>query len=139
MLNAPPSRSFVPEPHERRQLCCTDRPPHQLPTARLVLIMSYITRRALSTLIPPKIASPTAIGAAQDAVRMQKVVSFYEKLPRGPAPADKGTGILGRYRAKYMGKNPSAAPLLHVMVALGIFGYAQNYYFHLRHHKNNAH
>jgi len=39
---------------------------------------------------------------------MQRVVSFYEKLPRGPAPAAKATGILGRYQAKHFGKNASA-------------------------------
>jgi hypothetical protein len=50
-----------------------------------------------------------AIGAAPDAVRMQRVVSFYEKLPRGAAPEVKAKGLLGRYQAKYFGKNPSAA------------------------------
>ncbi|KAL1838323.1 hypothetical protein VTJ49DRAFT_2813 [Mycothermus thermophilus] len=49
-----------------------------------------------------------AIGAAPDAVRMQRVVSFYEKLPRGPAPEVKAGGILGRYQAKHFGKNPTA-------------------------------
>jgi F-type H+-transporting ATPase subunit f len=38
---------------------------------------------------------------------MQKVVSFYEKLPRGPAPEPEAKGLLGRYQKKYMGKNPS--------------------------------
>ncbi|EPE10750.1 mitochondrial f1f0 atp synthase subunit f [Ophiostoma piceae UAMH 11346] len=166
--------------------------------------MSYITRRALSTLIPPKVASPKlpapwnrtcrprrgaeraaefcsgdglwrllgeggpttnyddtnstqkvtsvvrnpadtnirfeqAIGAAPDAVRMQRVVSFYEKLPRGPAPEVKAKGILGRYQAKHFGKNPTAKPIVQVLVVLILVGYAQQYYFHLRHHKNNAH
>jgi F-type H+-transporting ATPase subunit f len=49
-----------------------------------------------------------AIGAAPDAVRMQRVVNFYEKLPRGAAPAVKATGILGKYQAKHFGKNASA-------------------------------
>lgn len=40
---------------------------------------------------------------------MQRIVNFYEKLPRGPAPEIKPTGILGRYRAKYFEKNPSVA------------------------------
>lgn len=39
---------------------------------------------------------------------MKRVVSFYEKLPRGPAPEVKATGILGRYQAKHFGKKPSA-------------------------------
>lgn len=49
-----------------------------------------------------------AIGAAPDALRMQRVVNFYEKLPRGPAPEVKAKGLLGRYQAKHFGKNPTA-------------------------------
>ncbi|KAL1303504.1 hypothetical protein AAFC00_006880 [Neodothiora populina] len=93
----------------------------------------------VSSLIPPKIASPSGLGAAQDAVRMQRVVSFYERLPRGPAPDVKPRGLLQRYQARYFGKNPSAMPLVHIIGSLIFLGYAQNYYFHLRHHKNNAH
>ncbi|KAI9779457.1 MAG: hypothetical protein M1816_003509 [Peltula sp. TS41687] len=94
--------------------------------------MSFISRRALSTLIPPKIASPTAIGGAQDAARMQRVGNFYSKLPRGPRHEEKPKGLLARYQARYFGKDPSAAPLAHVIGALLVIGYAQNYYFHLR-------
>ncbi|KAG9242291.1 mitochondrial F1F0 ATP synthase-like protein subunit F [Calycina marina] len=101
--------------------------------------MSFITRRALSTLIPPKVASPTGLGAAQDAARMSRVVSFYEKLPRGKAEEIKPSGLLRRYQARYFGKNASAAPIVHAIAFLVGIGYAQNYYFHLRHHKNNAH
>ncbi|KAI4242140.1 MAG: hypothetical protein L6R40_004183 [Gallowayella cf. fulva] len=71
--------------------------------------MSFIARRGLSTLIPPKIASPSGIGAAQDAARMERVVSFYEKLPRGRRPDERPKGLLERYQARYFGKNPSAA------------------------------
>lgn len=39
---------------------------------------------------------------------MQRVVSFYEKLPRGPAPAVQAKGFFGKYQAKHFGKNPSA-------------------------------
>lgn len=53
---------------------------------------------------------------------MHKVVSFYEKLPRGPAPEPQGKGLLGRYQKKYMGKNPSgrreSAPVAYVLGAL---------------------
>ncbi|TLD08627.1 uncharacterized protein PgNI_06768 [Pyricularia grisea] len=101
--------------------------------------MSHVTRRALSTLIPPKVASPNAIGAAPDAVRMKRVVNFYSKLPRGAAPEHKPTGILGRYQAKHFGKNPTAKPIIHAIAFILAVGYAQNYYFHLRHHKNNPH
>ncbi|KAK4449986.1 mitochondrial F1-F0 ATP synthase subunit F of fungi-domain-containing protein [Podospora aff. communis PSN243] len=101
--------------------------------------MSFVTRRALSTLIPPKVASPKAIGAAPDAIKMQRVVNFYSKLPRGPTPEVKATGLLGRYQAKHFGKNPTGKPIVHAIVFLLVVGYAQQYYFHLRHHKNNAH
>ena len=39
---------------------------------------------------------------------MQRVVSFYEKLPRGAAPEVKAKGFFGKYQAKHFGKNPSA-------------------------------
>lgn len=48
-----------------------------------------------------------AIGGAADAARMQRVVSFYEKLPRGSAPEPRSRGFLGWYANKYMGKKPS--------------------------------
>jgi len=38
---------------------------------------------------------------------MQRVVSFYEKLPRGAAPETKSRGLLGWYQAKYFGKKTS--------------------------------
>ncbi|KAJ5138986.1 uncharacterized protein N7515_003834 [Penicillium bovifimosum] len=94
--------------------------------------MSYIARRGLSTLIPPKVASPNAIGAAQDAARMERVVTFYAGLPRGPAAAAKPTGLIGRYQARYFsGKNASGAPLVHAIAGILILGYSMEYYFHL--------
>ena len=38
---------------------------------------------------------------------MDRIVSFYEKLPRGKAPAAKPRGLFERYQARYFGKNPS--------------------------------
>ena len=50
-----------------------------------------------------------AIGGAADAARMQRVVAFYEKLPRGPAPAAQPKGLIQRYQHRYTsGKNPRA-------------------------------
>lgn len=40
---------------------------------------------------------------------MDRVVNFYARLPRGAAPEVKPTGLIGRYQARYFGKNPSAA------------------------------
>ena len=49
-----------------------------------------------------------AIGAAQDATRMERVVGFYAGLPRGPAPSPKPSGFLERYQARYFnGKKAS--------------------------------
>ncbi len=44
---------------------------------------------------------------------MQRVVNFYEKLPRGPAPEVKAKGLLGRYQAKHFGKNPTGKRTLN--------------------------
>jgi F-type H+-transporting ATPase subunit f len=49
------------------------------------------------------------LGAAKDAARMARIVRFYERLPKGPAPERATGGPLGWYQAKYFGKNPSAA------------------------------
>lgn len=40
---------------------------------------------------------------------MARIAKFYEKLPKGTAPDRATGGLLGRYQARYMGKNPSAA------------------------------
>ncbi|KIW33981.1 hypothetical protein, variant [Cladophialophora immunda] len=101
--------------------------------------MSFVIRRAVSTLVPPKVANPEGIGAAKNAVRMARIAKFYEKLPKGSAPARAPGGPLGWYQAKYFGKNPSAAPIWHVIFGIMAMGYSMEYYFHLRHHKNNAH
>lgn len=50
---------------------------------------------------------------------MKRVVNFYEKLPQGPAPEVKATGILGRYQAKHFGKNSSAKRKYYGDVSLG--------------------
>ncbi|KAL9052953.1 MAG: hypothetical protein Q9162_005070 [Coniocarpon cinnabarinum] len=71
--------------------------------------MSLIFRRGISSLVPPKVASPSGIGASGDAKRMQRLVQFYERLPRGPAPEPSGSGPIAWYRKRYFGKNASAA------------------------------
>ncbi|EEP75883.1 conserved hypothetical protein [Uncinocarpus reesii 1704] len=89
--------------------------------------MSYVVRRGISTLIPPK-----AIGAAKDAARMERVGNFYGKLPRGRAPEVKPSGFFARYHAKHFGKNPTAKPLVHLIVAMTLLGYSIQYVTHLR-------
>lgn len=44
---------------------------------------------------------------------MARIVKFYEKLPKGPAPKREASGLLGRYQARYFGENPSAARTSH--------------------------
>ncbi|KAJ8292724.1 Importin-13 [Rhodotorula toruloides] len=92
----------------------------------------------LAALIPPKLASPSAIGAPSSAARMAKVVEFYSALPKGPAPKKRvGASPLARYKARYFdGPNASAAPFLHVIGGLFLLGYTIDYNMHLKHHKN---
>ncbi|KAL8961784.1 MAG: hypothetical protein Q9193_001713 [Seirophora villosa] len=103
--------------------------------------MSFIARRGLSTLIPPKIASPSGIGMAKEAARIERLTSFYGKIPQGPAPKVKPRGLFEWYQERYFGRgeNHSAAPIAHFIIVMMIFGYSQHYYLHFRHHKNNEH
>lgn len=39
---------------------------------------------------------------------MERVVNFYAKLPRGPAPAWQPSGLLERYAARYTTDKESA-------------------------------
>lgn len=40
---------------------------------------------------------------------MARIAKFYERLPKGAAPDRSTGGLLGRYQARYFGKDPSAA------------------------------
>ncbi|VEU23600.1 DEKNAAC104625 [Brettanomyces naardenensis] len=94
--------------------------------------MSFIFRRGLSTLIPPKIASAANIGSNPAAKRMQNIVAFYSKLPRGHAAAPAPKTAFGSYREKY---RTSGAPLLHLILVLMVAGYSMDYYFEFSHEK----
>jgi len=77
-----------------------------------IRILSYAFNRQHTAMIKPRvliliIIDMQGIGATPDAARMQRIVSFYDKLPRGPAPEVKPTNMFDRYRAKHMGKNPT--------------------------------
>ncbi|KAF8003874.1 hypothetical protein OXX80_001037 [Metschnikowia pulcherrima] len=99
----------------------------------------FAARRQLSTLIPPKIASAKNIGSNPNAKRMAEVVSFYKKLPTGPAPAAKKSfSPWGKYRAAYIdGDNASGKPLLHLAIFIIVAGYTWEYQAHLKHHKDH--
>ncbi|KAK9469187.1 ATP synthase subunit F, mitochondrial [Lipomyces arxii] len=101
--------------------------------------MSFILRRQLSTLIPPKIASASNLGAAPGAKRLTSVVGFYKGLPRGPAPAIVRRGPLGKYAARYFdGDNASGVPLVHLIFVVWLISYTLDYQLHLKHHKHSA-
>ncbi|EGG07730.1 uncharacterized protein MELLADRAFT_43111 [Melampsora larici-populina 98AG31] len=96
---------------------------------------------SLRTLIPPKIASVQALTGSSTAARMNRVVEFYSKLPKGSAPKPSaGLNPFARYKARYIdGENASAAPLLHAILGLFVVGYTIEYNMHLKFHKNNHH
>ncbi|KAF6071852.1 F-type H+-transporting ATPase subunit F [Candida albicans L26] len=102
--------------------------------------MSFVIRRQLSTLIPPKIASAKNLGSNPNAKRMAEVVKFYNKLPQGPAPAaKKSNNPFARYRAAYFDSdNASGKPLVHLAIAVVIFGYSLEYQ-HLKHAQHEGH
>ncbi|QBM89560.1 F-type H+-transporting ATPase subunit f [Metschnikowia aff. pulcherrima] len=79
------------------------------------------------------------IGSNPNAKRMAEVVSFYKKLPTGPAPAAKKSfSPWGKYRAAYIdGDNASGKPLLHLAIFIIVAGYTWEYQAHLKHHKDH--
>ncbi|KAG7691883.1 hypothetical protein KL930_002794 [Ogataea haglerorum] len=101
-----------------------------------IATMSFVFRRNLTTLIPPKVASASNLGSNPAAKRMQHIVSFYSKLPRGEASIPKAKSPLGLYRQKYFDTG-SGAPLLHASLFFLAVGYGLEYYFHLSHHKEH--
>jgi F-type H+-transporting ATPase subunit f len=55
---------------------------------------------------------------------MERVVTFYAGLPRGPAAAVKPTGLIGRYQARYFnGKNASGVRTYLLIVPLYRYRY----------------
>lgn len=69
---------------------------------------------------------------------MAEVVSFYKKLPQGPAPKPKApTTPWGKYYAAYFeGDNASGKPLIHLAILIVVVGYTWEYQSHLKHHKH---
>ncbi|PAV16785.1 ATP17 subunit F of the F0 sector of mitochondrial F1F0 ATP synthase [Pyrrhoderma noxium] len=95
---------------------------------------SSLVRRQLSTLIPPKVATPKSLSGGSGA-GLAPLVEFYSKLPKGPATA-QSSGIKGRF---FDGKNASAKPLVFTILAIFGLGYTIDYNMHLKHHKNHVH
>uniref|UniRef100_A0A060T291 ARAD1A06380p n=1 Tax=Blastobotrys adeninivorans TaxID=409370 RepID=A0A060T291_BLAAD len=98
--------------------------------------MSFIAKRGISTLIPPKVASPGNLGSAPNAKRMANVVSFYQALPRGQAQHSPLPGLVGKYKQKVFDKD-NGKPIVHAILAMFAFGYINSYFFHLRYEKHH--
>jgi F-type H+-transporting ATPase subunit f len=96
--------------------------------------MSTIFRRSVTTLIPPKIASPANLGSNPAAKRMQHIVAFYSKLPRGNATVEAPRTPFAIYRETYRNKG---SPVLHFALGFLFLGYGLEYYFHLSHEKEH--
>ncbi|EJD47883.1 hypothetical protein AURDEDRAFT_136336 [Auricularia subglabra TFB-10046 SS5] len=94
-----------------------------------------LARRALSNLVPPKIATPNSVSSGQGA-SLAPLVEFYSKLPKGPAPQPAVRGFKARY---VDGKNASGAPLLWGILAIFGLGYTIDYNSPCKHHKNHPH
>lgn len=113
------------------------------------MIRNGLNKRLISTLIPPKIISSNQIGNVNDAKRVQKMIKFYQNLPQGPLTKEsnntnnnnntnKSLRFIEWYRKKYFeGDNASGKPILHFSIAIILFGYCTEYYFHLRHKKEH--
>ncbi|CAA22344.1 ATP synthase subunit f, mitochondrial [Schizosaccharomyces pombe] len=91
----------------------------------------------LKSFIPPQVANPTALNAFPSSARMGRIVDFYSRLPHGPAPKKSSNSFFSWYYKKYLGKNASGAPLLHLVGAVLVFSYASEYYYHIRHHEEH--
>ncbi|KAJ2711842.1 ATP synthase f chain, mitochondrial precursor [Coemansia spiralis] len=104
---------------------------------------------SLREIIPPNIGHAARAGetvtesaaGTLSAQQVDKVVSLYRNLPKGPAPAKVARGgPLARYYARYIeGDNASPKPILHVVGVLLVGGYAIHYFQHLKHHTHAEH
>lgn len=92
--------------------------------------------RALSHLVPPKIATPASVSTGGTSAATASVVEFYSKLPKGPLPSSAASGIRARY---FDGKSESGKPLVAFIGGMILFGYTLDYHMHLKHHKNHQH
>ncbi|ORY20510.1 mitochondrial F1-F0 ATP synthase subunit F of fungi-domain-containing protein [Naematelia encephala] len=100
-------------------------------------MFSSAARRSLANLIPPKIATPSAVSSGSTSQRTANVIEFYSKLPKGSLPdSQRAGGIRGRY---FEGKNASGFPIVATVLSLIVVGYTLDYHMHLKHHKNGHH
>ncbi|KAJ2911147.1 ATP synthase f chain, mitochondrial precursor [Coemansia aciculifera] len=90
--------------------------------------------RAGETAAEPTSAAVTTL-SAQD---VSKVVSLYRNLPKGNVEAQvvRGGPLTRYYNRYFTGDTMSAAPILHVIVAMLVGGYTIHYLKHLKYHKH---
>ncbi|KAJ1904715.1 ATP synthase f chain, mitochondrial precursor [Coemansia sp. RSA 455] len=88
--------------------------------------------RAGETAAEPVAAAATTL-SAQD---VSKVVSMYRNLPKGNLEAKvvRGGPLTRYYNRYFTGDTMSAAPILHVIVAMLVGGYSIHYLKHLKYH-----
>ncbi|CAG8509587.1 8537_t:CDS:1 [Ambispora leptoticha] len=94
--------------------------------------MNFIQIRRLTTKIPiPPVLSVERAGtSAADTARINRLINFYKKVPKGPRPIPEPKSLIDKYRAKYIHTN-SAMPLVHIIAAVMGIGYLLDYQFHL--------
>lgn len=121
-----PQLAYLPEtttPDTTENPCLDPPAPTRISPRTPDTMYATASRRALGSLIPPKIASPAAVvrppslplpdprrsphplvtphasqSSGGTSTRTQSVISFYSKLPKGPEPAaQKSTGLRGKY------------------------------------------
>ena len=94
--------------------------------------MNFIQVRRFSTKypIPPALSVKQAGTSAVQGARFAKLVDFHQRIPKGPRVDPVPTSLAGKYKAKYF-ETGSPAPILHVILALGLIGYTIDYNLHL--------
>ncbi|KAG9011782.1 ATP synthase f chain, mitochondrial precursor [Tulasnella sp. 427] len=95
-----------------------------------------LARRALQSLVPPKIATPASVSTGGTSASTASIVEFYSKLPKGSVTPSASSGIRGRF---FDGKNASGKPLVAFIAGMMVFGYTIDYHMHLKHHKHGHH
>ncbi|KAI0034985.1 mitochondrial F1-F0 ATP synthase subunit F of fungi-domain-containing protein [Vararia minispora EC-137] len=92
---------------------------------------SFVSRQ-LGGIVPPKVAAPSILssGTGSD---LTPLVSFYSKLPKGPAPPPPAASLKARL---FDGKAASGKPVVALLAGIFLIGYTLDYQ---KHHKNHAH
>ncbi|KAG9288640.1 hypothetical protein G9A89_006741 [Geosiphon pyriformis] len=106
----------------------------------LFLKMSFNQVRRLSTKVPvpPPLSLKRVGGSAKEAVKFNRLIEFYKKVPKGPIVIRPPKGFLERYYRRYIETN-SPIPILHAILGFGGIGYYLKYQTHLKFHKNRKH